>query len=78
MSKRLIAAVVLGAALSCAAAGAQAKMMEVDVMKTQEVTFPDGTKGTVYVVKMNGHMMVALPDDKTPDVLRQQLFTVGK
>ncbi|WP_395667155.1 hypothetical protein [Methylocella sp.] len=73
MLKQALFAAVLGAAVSCGAV-AQAKMMEVDVVKSQEVTFADGTKGTVYLVKMDGHMMVALPEGKMPDALHQQLF----
>ena len=74
MLKRVIPAAILGAALFAAAGAAEAKMMEVELVKQQEVTLADGAKATVYVVKMDGHMMVALPADKIPDGLHQQLF----
>jgi hypothetical protein len=37
----------------------------------------DGKTATVYVVKMNGHVMVAIPEENIPDALHQQLFTAG-
>ena len=77
MSKRLIIAAFVGAAALFAVA-AEAKMMEVEMLKSQEVTLADGTKTTVYVVKMDGHMMVAFPEDRIPDALHQQLFKVGQ
>jgi hypothetical protein len=76
MSKRLITAAFVAAAMFAFAA--EAKMMEVEMLKSQEVTLADGTKTTVYVVKMDGHTMVALPEDKIPDALHQQLFKVGQ
>lgn len=78
MSKRLLtAALVTAAVLFAATAEAKKHMMEVEMVKSQEVTMTDGSKATVYVVKMNGHTMVAIPEDKIPDALHQQLFTVG-
>jgi hypothetical protein len=77
MSKRLIVAAFIGAAALFAIA-AEAKMMEVEMLKSQEVTLADGRKTTVYVVKMDGHMMVAFPENMIPDALHQQLFKVGQ
>lgn len=80
MSKRLItAALVTAAVLFSATADAKkhGKMMEVEMVKSQEVTMDGGKKATVYVVKMDGHVMVAIPEDAIPDALHQQLFTVG-
>ncbi len=77
MPKHLIsAAVVVAAIVFAVAADAKGKMMSVEMVKSQEVTMAEGVKATVYVVKMNGHTMVAIPEDKIPDALHQQLFTV--
>ena len=79
MSKRLItAALVTAAVLFAATAEAKhGKMMRVEMVKSQEVTMDGGKKATVYVVKMDGHVMVAIPEDAIPDALHQQLFTVS-
>jgi hypothetical protein len=78
MSKRLLTAALVTAAVLFAATAEAKHMMQVEMVKSQEVTMTDGSKATVYVVKMNGHTMVAIPEDKIPDALHQQLFTVGK
>jgi hypothetical protein len=79
MSKRLItAALVTAAVLFAATAEAKhGKMMQVELVKSQEVTMDGGKKATVYVVKMDGHVMVAIPEDSIPDALHQQIFTVS-
>ncbi|ACK50576.1 hypothetical protein Msil_1628 [Methylocella silvestris BL2] len=76
MLGRLIPAAAFGAALFFAAGAVEAKMMQVELVKQQEVTLADGKKATVYVVKMNGHTMVAMPESTIPDALHQQLFKV--
>ncbi|PNG26627.1 hypothetical protein CR492_07460 [Methylocella silvestris] len=76
MLGRLIPAAFLGATLLFAASAVEAKMMKVELVKQQEVTLADGKKVTVYVVKMDGHMMVAMPESSIPDALHQQLFKV--
>ncbi|MGO9675547.1 MAG: hypothetical protein ACLPSF_15505 [Methylocella sp.] len=78
MSKRFITAALVTAAVLTAATAEAKHMMQVEMVKSQEVTLADGGKATVYVVKMNGHTMVAIPEDKIPDALHQQLFTVGR
>lgn len=80
MPKRLITAALVTAAVlfALAAEARHGKMMKVEMVKSQEVTMADGSKATVYVVKMEGHTMVAIPEDKIPDALHQQLFTVGR
>lgn len=81
MAKRLITAALVTAAVLFAV-GAEAakhgKMMRVEVMKSQEATMENGSKATVYIVKMNGHTMVAIPEEGIPDALHQQLFTVDQ
>jgi hypothetical protein len=79
MSKRLITAALVTAAvlLSATAEAKHGKMMKVEMIKSQEVTMDGGKKATVYVVKMDGHVMIAIPEDAIPDALHQQLFTVG-
>ena len=77
MSKRLLTAALVTAAVLFAATAEAKHMMQVEMVKSQEVTMTDGSKATVYVVKMNGHTMVAIPEDKIPDALHQQLFTVA-
>lgn len=80
MSKRLITAALATAAILFAASAEAKKgghhMMMVEMMKKQDVTI-DGKTATVFVVKMNGHMMVAIPEENIPDALHQQLFTVS-
>jgi hypothetical protein len=78
MSKRLFTAALIAAGVIFAAGASEAKTMQVDLIKSQEVTTADGSKATVYVVKMHGHTMVAIPEDKIPDALHQQIFTVGR
>lgn len=77
MSRRLMTAVLVTAATLFAVAAEAKKMMQVEMVKSQEVTM-DGKKATVYVVKMNGHTMIAIPEENIPDALHQQLFTVGR
>jgi len=50
--------------------------MMVEMMDHTTATLNDGTKLDVDVVKMNGHMMVAIPADELPDYLHQQIFRV--
>ncbi len=78
MSKRLITAALVTAAVLFAvtAEAKHGKMMQVEMVKSQDVTM-DGKTATVYVVKMNGHVMVAIPEENIPDALHQQLFTAG-
>ena len=65
MSQRLIAAAIAATAFLFAATAEakHGKMMTVEMIRTQDVTLPDGKKATVYVVKMNGHMMIGIPSD---------------
>ncbi len=49
----------------------------VEVMRSTIATMKDGTRLHVQVVKMNGHMMVAIPMHDLPDYLRQQIFVPG-
>jgi hypothetical protein len=80
MNKRLITAALVTVAVLFAVAAAEAKhgkMMKVEMVKSQEVSMEGGKKATVYVVKMNGHTMIAIPEESIPDALHQQLFTVG-
>jgi hypothetical protein len=79
MNKRLITAALVTAAVLFAvtAEAKHGKMIRVEMLKSQEVTMAGGEKATVYIVKMDGHTMVAIPEDKIPDALHQQLFTVG-
>lgn len=76
MDKRLIAAALLAATFlfTAAAEANHRKMMQMEFVKSQEVTMAHGSKATVYVVKMNGHMMVVVPSEKIGDPLYQQLF----
>ncbi|MEJ0096423.1 MAG: hypothetical protein WDN46_24350 [Methylocella sp.] len=78
MYKRLItAALAITAILFAASAEAKhGKMIKVEMVKSQEVTMEGGKSGTVYVVKMNGHTMIAIPEESIPDALHQQLFKV--
>ncbi|MEI9915071.1 MAG: hypothetical protein WDN02_07670 [Methylovirgula sp.] len=46
-------------------------------MRSTIATMKDGTRLHVQVVKMNGHMMVAIPMHDLPDYLRQQIFVPG-
>jgi hypothetical protein len=80
MPKRLItAALITAAVLFAATAEAKhGKMMKVEMVKSQEVTMEGGKSATVYVVKMNGHTMIAIPEESIPDALHQQLFKVGQ
>lgn len=66
MSKRLIAAAFAAAALlfTANAEAKHGKMMMVEMIKSQEVTLPDGKKAMAYVVKMNGEMMVGIVSDE--------------
>ncbi len=48
--------------------------VSVDVMRATTATMTDGTKLHVQIVKMKGHMMVAIPMSDLPDYLHQQLF----
>ncbi|HEY0144780.1 MAG: hypothetical protein WDN29_05740 [Methylovirgula sp.] len=65
-----------------ASTGANAAMhhhhhrMSVEMMGHTTATLNDGTKLDVDIVKMNGHMMVAIPADELPDYLHQQIFHV--
>ena len=67
-----------------AATGADAASMHhhhhvmVDMMGHTTAMLKDGTKLDVDVVKMNGHMMVAIPADELPDYLHQQIFRVQR
>ena len=76
--KPLITAALLTAAVFYAATAEakHGKTMQVEMVKSQEATMADGSTATVYVIKMNGHTIVAIPEDKIPDALHQQLFTV--
>ena len=58
-----------------AASSAEAAIRHmVQVYKTMQVTTQDGRKLDLEVVKMNGHMMVLVPEDAMPDFFHQQLF----
>jgi EAL domain-containing protein (putative c-di-GMP-specific phosphodiesterase class I) len=48
----------------------------VEMMGHTTATLNDGTKLDVDIVKMDGHMMVAIPADELPDYLHQQIFHV--
>ena len=50
--------------------------MSVEMMGHTTATLNDGTKLNVDIVKMNGHVMVAIPADELPDYLHQQIFHV--
>jgi hypothetical protein len=50
--------------------------MSVEMMGHTTATLNDGTKLDVDIVKMDGHMMVAIPADELPDYLHQQIFRV--
>jgi len=50
----------------------------VEMMEHTTATLKDGTKLDVDVVKMNGHMMIAIPADELPDYLHQQIFRVQR
>ncbi len=52
--------------------------MSVEMMGHTTATLNDGTKLNVDIVKMNGHMMVAIPADELPDYLHQQIFQVQR
>ena len=80
MKKRLLVAAMSSIAVLLFAAGAQAKYHHgsrtcVEVLKAKGVMMDKG-KAHVFVVNMNGHMMVAIPAEMIPDPLHQQLFTV--
>lgn len=51
-------------------------MMTVEMMGHTTATMNDGTKLNVDIVKMNGHMMVMIPEGDLPDYLHQQIFKV--
>jgi hypothetical protein len=50
--------------------------MTVEMMGHTTATLNDGTKLDVDIVKMDGHMMVAIPANELPDYLHQQIFKV--
>ncbi|PNG25269.1 hypothetical protein [Methylocella silvestris] len=76
----LISLGLTGALLACgvlfsgAAEAKPGKMMQVELIKMQRATMANGAKATVYIVKMDGHMMVAIPSNQISDSLRRQLF----
>ncbi len=45
--------------------------VSVEMMGHTTATLNDGTKLNVDIVKMDGHMMVAIPADELPDYLHQ-------
>lgn len=49
----------------------------VEVMRNTTATMKDGTKLHVQVIKMNGHMMVAIPMHDLPDYLELQINPPG-
>ncbi|ACK49826.1 hypothetical protein Msil_0856 [Methylocella silvestris BL2] len=63
-----------GVLFSGAAEAKHGKMMQVELINMQRATMENGAKATVYVVKMDGHMMVAIPANHISDSLRRQLF----
>ena len=79
MKKPILAAAISVVAVLSFAASAQARHRSgatcVQVLKSKDVTMEKG-RAHVFVVNMNGHMMVAIPADMVPDPLHQQLFTV--
>ncbi|PNG25272.1 hypothetical protein [Methylocella silvestris] len=76
MFRTLAGAALAAGVLFAGVAEAKTRMMHVQLLKSQQATFENGSKATVYVVKMNGHTMVAIPAENIPDALHQQLFTV--
>ena len=80
--KATIAAGSLALALFASASANAAAMhhhhhrMSVEMMGHSTATLNDGTKLDVDIVKMDGHMMVAIPADELPDYLHQQIFRV--
>jgi hypothetical protein len=79
--KATIAAGSLALALFASASANAAAMhhhhrMSVEMMGHTTATLNDGTKLDVDIVKMDGHMMVAIPADELPDYLHQQIFRV--
>lgn len=52
--------------------------MSVEMMGHTTATLNDGTKLDVDIVKMDGHMMVAIPAEELPDYLHQQIFRVQR
>jgi hypothetical protein len=80
--KATIAAGSLALALFASASANAASMhhhhhrMSVEMMGHSTATLNDGTKLDVDIVKMDGHMMVAIPADELPDYLHQQIFRV--
>jgi hypothetical protein len=78
--KATVAAVSLALALvASSSAGAATRHhhhMSVEMMGHTTATLNDGTKLDVDIVKMNGHMMIAIPAEELPDYLHQQIFRV--
>ncbi len=77
--KATLAACSLAFALATTGASAATHhhhRMSVEMMGHTTATLNDGTKLDVDIVKMNGHMMVAIPADELPDYLHQQIFRV--
>ena len=72
--KNLAFAVAATGLLAAGEAAARPQMMQVRLLKSQTATFPDGSSATVYVVRMNGHTMVAIPEANISDPLHQQIF----
>ncbi|MEW6438696.1 MAG: hypothetical protein AB1508_16180 [Pseudomonadota bacterium] len=48
--------------------------VSVEMIRDATATMKDGTRLRVTVVKMNGHMMAAIPMNDLPDYLHQQIF----
>ncbi len=76
IKKRLVASALLASSLllTATAEATHRKMMQMEVVKSQQVTMEHGSKAIVHVVKMNGHLMVVIPRERIPDPLYQQLF----
>jgi hypothetical protein len=73
--KTKLAAVSVAAVLAASAASTAFAACHMRIMHHMTVTTDSGKEMSLEVVKIDGHMMVLVPEGDAPDVFHQKPFT---